>query len=160
MSDKFKTLLAILFFSAALTLPLVGLAIGWWKWDLLAGFLLMTVVFMAFLLLGVAALMWVKDLSWLSVNLPYIFGSLYGFLPDTIPYTVDDAVVTSIGAIFTFGLALRKNPDTPKWVFIPLAAAGIYALLGGTIPGGFDEAFVDILALVIAWIGMRRGATT
>jgi hypothetical protein len=160
MADKLKTLLAILFFLAALTLPLIGLAVGWIRWDLLTGFLIMVVIFLFFNVLGVATLLWVKNLSWITVSLPYVFSALYGFLPDTIPFSLDDAAVTSLGAIFTFGFSLRKNPDTPKWVFIPLIASGFYALLGGTIPGGFDEAIVDILALVIALIGTRRRAET
>ena len=160
MADKLKTLLATLFFLAALTFPLVGLAVGWIQWDFPTGFLIMIVVFLFFIILGVATLIWVKNLSWISVSLPYVFSALYGFLPDTIPFTLDDAAVTSLGAIFSFGLSLRKNPDTPKWIFIPLIASGIYALLGGAIPGGFDEAIVDILALVIALIGARRKAET
>jgi hypothetical protein len=119
--------------------------------------LIMIVVFLFFIVLGVATLIWVKNLSWVSVSLPYVFSALYGFLPDTLPFSLDDAAVTSLGAVFSYGLSLRKNPDTPKWVFIPLIASGLYALLGGTIPGGFDEAIVDILALVIALIGTRRG---
>ena len=158
MSDKIKTFLAIIFFISALVFPLIGLAVGWWKWDIMTGFLIMAVVFVAFCLLGVLMLMWVKDLSWFSVSLPYIFSALYGFLPDAVPLSVDDAAVTSIGALFTFGLSLRKNPDTPKWIFIPLIGAELYALFGGTIPGGFDEALIDSIALIIAWVGMRQGA--
>ncbi len=40
---------------------------------------------------------------------------------------------------------------------MPLLAAGVYAFVGGTIPGPIDEAMVDILAFVIAWIGVWRG---
>ncbi len=157
MTDKIKTLLALMFFISALIFPVAGLIFGFIQQDILTGFLLMAAIFLGFCLLGVLMLNWVKDLSWFAVGLPYIFSALYGFLPDTIPFSADDAAVTTVGALFTYGLSLRKNPNTPKWIFIPLIAAGLYALVGGTIPLGFDEALVDLIALLIAWAGMRQG---
>jgi hypothetical protein len=118
---------------------------------------MMTAVFLILCIFGGLLLLSVKDLTWVSVYTPYIFSTLYGFLPDAIPFSIDDAAVTTAGALFSFGLALRKNPKIHKWVFIPLMGAGIYALLGYSIPGGFDEAIVDILALFITMIGIRSG---
>ncbi|MCJ7701797.1 MAG: hypothetical protein MUO62_09455, partial [Anaerolineales bacterium] len=71
---------------------------------------------------------------------------------DTFRFVLaDDA-----GAIFTFILTLRKQPGTPRWVFVPLVGAGIYALLGGAIPGPADELLVDTVALILAWLGTRQ----
>jgi len=157
MSDRLKSILAVLFFIGALIFPIFGLLVGWWKWDAMTGFIIMAISFVLLCLIGGFLLFSVKDLSWVSVYIPYTFSALYGFLPDVIPFSVDDAAATTAGAIFSLGLAIRKNPETPKWIFIPLLAAGAYALFGGAIPGGFDEAAVDILALIIAVIGTRQG---
>ena len=157
MSDRGKSILAVLFFVGALIFPIIGLIVGWWKWDALVGFIIMTTTFLVMCIIGGFFLFSIKDLTWVSVYTPYIFSALYGFLPDAIPLSIDDAAATTAGAIFSFGLALRKNPTTPKWIFIPLLAAGIYALAGYYVPGGFDEALVDILALIIAGIGARQG---
>lgn len=160
MSDRMKFVLAVLFFLAALTLPLAGLMIGWWKWDVRAGILIMAGIFILLSIIGVLFLSRVKDLSWLGVYLPYIFGAAYGFLPDAVPISIDDAATTSAGAIFSVLLAIRKQPKTPKWILLPLLAGGIYALVGGVIPGPVDEFLVDAAALVIAWLGTRQAKET
>ncbi len=157
MSDRMKTLIAILCFLSALILPLVGLLVGWWKWDVTTGVWMMGGIFLVLCILGSLVLFRIKDLSWLGVYLPYLFGAAYGFLPDAIPLSVDDAAATSTGAILSALLALRKQPKTPKWIWIPLLAAGIYALAGGFIPGPVDEFIVDATALGIAWLGTRQG---
>ncbi|MEN8173382.1 MAG: hypothetical protein ABFS03_10940 [Chloroflexota bacterium] len=158
MSDRFKTIFAVFCFLCALILPLINLAIGWWRWDAKVGLILMIAGFIIPLAVGGISLYRVKDLSWLTVSLPYVFGGLYTVLPDTIPLLpVDDGAATTAGALLSYALAFRKQPETPKWIFLPLLGAGIYAFFGGTIPGPIDEAFVDIVAFVIAWIGVRRG---
>jgi len=158
MSDRLKTIFAVICFLSALILPLISLVIGWWRWDAKIGFILMIAGFFIPLVAGGLALLRVKDLTWWTVGLPYIFGSLYTILPDAIPLLpVDDAAATTAGALLSYALALRKQPDTPRWIFLPLLAAGIYAFFGGTIPGPIDEASVDLVALVIAWIGIWRG---
>ncbi len=158
MADRLKIILAFLLFLGALILPLAGLYLGWRQWDASTGFILMAGVFLIMSILGGLLLLSIKNLSWLSVYMPYLFGAVYGFLPDTIPFSVDDAAATTAGAIITFTLALRKQSETPKWIIIPLLAAGIYALLGGFVPGPADEFLVDALALILAWIGSRQGA--
>ena len=157
MSDRVKAFIAILCFLSALILPLVSLLIGWWKWDVTTGIWMMVGIFLVLCILGSLVLFRIKDLSWLGVYLPYIFGATYGFLPDSIPLSLDDAAATSTGAIFSVLLALRKQPRTPKWIWIPLLAGGIYALAGGFIPGPVDEFIVDAAALGIAWLGTRQG---
>jgi len=157
MSDRTKTILAVLFFIGALTLPIVGLVVGWWKWNPQTGIFIMAGTFLIMFVIGGLLLMKVKDLSWLTVSLPYIFGASYSLLPDLIPFSVDDAAATTAGALFSFALALRKKSDTPKWVFLPLVAAGIYAFFGGYIPGPVDELLVDVLAIIIAGVGVSQG---
>ena len=156
MSDKTKITLAVLSFLSALILPLVGLFVGWWKWDMTTGILFMVGVFMLLSVIGSLFLFRVKELSWSGVFLPHIFGAVYGFLPDAVALSLDDAATSSAGAILSVILAFRKQPDTPKWIFIPLIAAGIYTLFGGALPGPLDEFIVDALALVFAWLGTRQ----
>lgn len=156
MSDRVKTFTAILCFIAALILPLIGLLFGWWKWNVTTGIWMMGGIFVALTALGGLILLQVKNLSWLGVYMPYIFGAAYGFLPDAVPLALDDAAATTAGAIFSALLTLRKQPGTPKWIWIPLLAGGIYALAGGFIPGPVDEFIVDAVALGLAWLGTRQ----
>lgn len=158
MADRVKIILAVILFISALLLPLAGMAIGWYKWDVQTGLLIMVAVFLILFLLAVLLLVRVKDLDWLTVSLPYVFGVLYTALPDLIPFSVDDAAATTAGALFSFVLALRKNENTPKWIFLPLLLAAVYTLVGGTIPGPIDELIVDVLALFIAGVGVSRGS--
>jgi hypothetical protein len=156
MADKFKTILAFLLFLGSLVLPLFGFLVGWQRWDATTGLILMFVIFLIMIILGSLVLLRMKDLSWLSVYMPYIFGTVYSFLPDTIPFSVDDAAATTAGAFFSYLLVQKKQAGTSKWVFIPLLAAGLYALLGGFLPGPIDEFIVDSIALILAWVGTRR----
>ena len=156
MNDKAKIYLAILAFITALIFPLVGLLVGWWKWDVTTGILLMAGIFVAFSLIGSVILLRVRDLNWSGVFLPYIFGAIYSIFPDAVFLSLDDAAATSVGALFSFVLAIRKYPGIPKWMFIPLIAAGIYAVFGGAIPGPLDEFLIDASALLIAWLGTRQ----
>lgn len=156
MADKLKTIIAFLLFLGSLILPIFGLMVGWRRWDATTGFILMFAIFLIMIILGSLVLLGVKDLSWLTVYMPYIFGTVYGFLPDTIPFSVDDAAATTAGAIFSYLLVQRKQSGTSTWVLIPLLAAGLYALLGGFVPGPVDEFLVDAFALILAWVGTRR----
>jgi uncharacterized membrane protein YccC len=65
-------------------------------------------------------------------------------------------MAVTFGAIFSFLLALRRNPNTPKWVFIPLIIAAAYTFFGGIIPGGLDEIIVQILAFLTYAYGSSR----
>lgn len=156
MSDRIKIIISVLFLTAALTLPVVGLVVGWNNWDIQTGLIIMLATFVLLFMVGGLILFSVKDLSWLPVFLPFLSGSLYSILPDFIPFAVDDAAVTTLGGLFSFALALRKDKNTPKWVLLPLLAAGIYTFFGGAIPGGLDEIIVDAAALLIAGLGARK----
>jgi len=155
MSDKLKTVLALLFFVAALIMPLVGGIWGWWRWDLMTGFWIVLGTFAVFFAIGVLIIWSVRDLSWLTTSLPFMFGGLYTIIPD-FPLQVDDAAVTATGALLSYALALRKNAGTPKWVIVPLLIAAGYTLIGGPIPGPVDELAVDLVALLVSGIGARQ----
>lgn len=155
MSDRLKIFLALVFFIAAIVLPLMGLGIGWVNWDIETGLVLMGVIFLAFFILGGVTLYQLEDLSWLTVSLPYLFGLGYTLSPDLIPLGGDDAAVTAVGSVMAYLLALRKDPRTPKWIIIPLLLAAGYTLIGGPIPGEIDELIVNVLAVSIAGYGIN-----
>jgi hypothetical protein len=157
MRDKLKLVLAGLLLISSLVLPLVGLFYGWWNRDAMLGIGLMVGTFIILLISSGLLLYSIKDLTWFSVFSPYLFGAVYGFLPDSIAFSIDDAASTTAGALLSYALIVRKQPDTPKWIVIPLLTAGIYALLGGYIPGPIDEFLIDVFALLLAWLGSRSG---
>jgi hypothetical protein len=156
MSDRIKIFIAVVLFIAALILPLIGLVVGWYNWDVETGIYIMAGTFLVLFILGGIVLFRVRDLSWLTVSLPFLFGMGYTLSPDPIPLGGDDAAVTAVGSVMAYLLALRKDPRTPKWIIVPLLLAAGYALIGGPIPGGIDELIVNILAISIAGYGVNR----
>ena len=163
MADKLKTVLALISFALGVTLPLIGVvatvasAMGWIETNAWVGVGVAVATLLIFFLVGVLLLASVKDLSWLSVALPFLFSALYSWIPDFILFSIDDAAVMTAGAIFSAFLAIRKNPNAPRWVALPLIGAAIYTFFGGTLPGPIDEMLVDILALVVAVYGANQG---
>lgn len=156
MTDKTKTCLSVLLFASMFMLPIVGLAIGWVGWDFRTGAIIALVTFgMCFLLAGIL-LAAVKELSWAAVSLPFVFGFIYTILPDFIVGPFDDAMVFTAGALVTFGLWVRKQPDTPKWIVFPLLVAGLYTLVGGFIPWPVDELLVTAISGGVAVYGASR----
>jgi hypothetical protein len=156
ISDRIKIFIAVVCFISALILPLLGLLYGWWRADLVLGIVMMVSVFLTMSIFGVIVLFRVNRLTWITISLPYLFGAGYSFLPDAIPISLDDAAVTTSGAILSYILALRKQPNTPKWAFMFLVAAGIYTIFGGLIPGPLDEFLVDFTALLLTWFFANR----
>ena len=163
MADKIKTILALFFFTLGVTLPLIGVAasiaslLGWIDTEAWVGVTLAVGTLLVFFLIGFAILASVKDLSWITVSLPFLFSALYSWIPDLIPFSIDDAAAMSAGAIFSAFLAIRKNPNAPRWVILPLIAAAVYTFFGGALPGPVDEMLVDTLALLVAVYGSREG---
>jgi hypothetical protein len=156
MSDRLKTFIALALFISTLVLPLIGLGVGWYNWDVKTGLVIMTILFLLFFALGGVVLLRVKDLSWLTVSLPYLFGIGYTLSPDLIPLGADDAAVTAAGSIMAYVLALRKDQRTPRWIIIPLLLAAVYVFFGGPIPGVIDELFVDIMAIIISGYAVNQ----
>jgi len=156
MSDRVKVFLALILFVAALILPLVGLGVGLYHWDVEIGIYIMVGTFLVLFILGGAILFRVRNLNWLTVSLPYLFGIGYTLSPDLLPFGGDDAAVTVLGSVMAYFLALRKDPRTPKWIIIPLLIGAIYVFFGGPIPGGLDELVVNFLAIAVAGYGVNR----
>jgi hypothetical protein len=90
-------------------------------------------------LLGGGFLAIVKNLSWFTVSLPLIVTTIYTILPDFLPGQIDDTAVMTAGAMLTFVLWLRKQPETPKWIIFPLLMSSLYTLVGDLVPGPVDE---------------------
>jgi hypothetical protein len=161
MADKIKTFLALIFFILGVTLPLIGIAasiaslLGWIETNAWLGVGIAVTTLLVFFLIGVVLLASVKDLSWLTVSLPFLFSALYSWIPDLIPFSIDDGAAMTAGAIFSTFLAIRKNANAPRWVALPLIGAAVYTFFGGALPGPIDEMLVDILALVVALYGSR-----
>jgi hypothetical protein len=156
MNDRIKIFFALMLFIAALILPLVGLGVGWYNWDVETGIYIMVGTFLALFIIAGMILFRVRDLNWLAVSLPYLFGIGYTLSPDLIPLGGDDAAVTALGSVMAYFLALRKDPRTPKWIIIPLLVGAVYIFFGGPIPGGLDELIVNILAVAVAGYGVNR----
>lgn len=146
VTDGIKTRLSVLLYASMFVLPVVSLAIGWIAWDLRAGALAALITFAACFVLAGVFLATVKDLSWFAVGLPFTFGVIYAVSPDFTLGSLDDAVAMSAGALMTFGLWVRKQPDTPKWIVFPLMVSGLYTLIGDAIPTRVDELLVAIIS--------------
>ena len=156
MNDRLKITLALVLFISALILPFVGLGVGWYNWDVETGLVIMAALFFVLFVLGGVVLFRVRDLSWLTVSLPYLFGVGYTLSPDLLPLGADDAAVTATGSIIAYVLAMRKDARTPRWIIIPLLLAAVYMFFGGPIPGGLDELIINILAISVAGYGVNR----
>ena len=156
MTDKTKTCLSVLFFASMFILPIVGLAVGWIGRDFRTGAIIALITLAACFLLAGIFLAAVKELSWIAASLPFLFGFVYTVLPDFIVGPLDDAAVFTAGALVTFGLWARKQPDTPKWLVFPLLVAGLYTLVGSLIPGPVDELLVTAISGGVAIYGASR----
>jgi len=162
MSDKIKIIFAFISFAIGVTLPLVGVVtlvlslLGYIDTAPWVGVALSVSAFLLFFALGGLFLARIEDPSWFTVSLPYLFSTIYAIFPDLVPLQVDDAAAMSAGALLSFLLALRKNPDVPRWILIVLLLAAGYTFFGGAIPGPLDEFIVDIAALLIAVYGANK----
>lgn len=153
MTDQRKTCLSVLAYFSMIILPAVGFLIGWIGWDIRRGIITALILFTIFFLLGGGFLATVKKLSWFAVSLPLIVATIYTILPDFLPGPIDDTIVMTTGAMFTFTLWLRKQPETPKWIIFPLLMASLYTLVAGIIPGPVDQLIVTAIASGTAIFG-------
>ncbi len=145
----------MVFFAAAATLPLLALAIGWYVQDLETGIQAGLITFGVLFLISALFALLVNSPSWIDVAMPYLMAVVYAILP-TVPGPFDNVVVTGVGGLLTFILWVKKQPDVPKWIVLPLLASAVYALVGGFIPLPFDELIVDGLAILISLWGASR----
>lgn len=145
MRDSTKTSLSCLSAISMVLLPIIGLGIGWIGWNIRAGLIAALVTFVVFFLLSGIFISTIREPSLLTSYLPLIFGSVYALLPDFIPGPIDDTAAFAGGALLSFSLWVKRNPDTPRWILFPLTAASIYTLVGGLIPGPVDELLAYII---------------
>ncbi len=145
MPDQTKTCLSVLAYISMFVLPGVGFLIGWIGWDIRTGIVIASILFAVFFLLGGIFLAIVGNLSWISVSLPLIGATIYSISPNFLPSPIDDTIVMAAGAMLTFVLWLRKQPETPKWIIFPLLMSSLYTLVGGFIPGPVDELIVTAI---------------
>jgi hypothetical protein len=151
ISDRSRTCLSAFFAGATLVLPLVALAIGWLGWNFRTGAIAGLISFAVLFLVSGVLLATVRLPSWWTVFAPAVVGLLYTILPDFIPSPLDDAAVFTAGVLLSFTLWMRKQPETPRWVIIPMLAASLYALIGGFLPGPLDEVFVGLIGMGAAY---------
>ena len=147
MNDKIRTRLSGVLYLSMFVLTPVSLAIGWIAWDFRTGAVSALIVFTICFLLASLLLATVEDLSWIAVGMPLSLGVIYTALPEFMMGPLDDAAVMCAGAIFTFVLWLKKQPDTPKWIILPLLFSGLYTLVGGLVPGPVDELLASVIGV-------------
>jgi len=156
LNDKERTNLALATAAVGLTFPIVGLVLGWAIKDFKTGLLIAGLLFGIFFLFSLLFLSQIRHPTQLTVALPFLMGALYNILPDALPLGLDDAAAGTLGGLLTYLLWLRRQPNTPGWNVLPLVGAGLYALLGGFIPGPLDELLVFGAAGLTAWLGGRN----
>lgn len=176
--DKVKLIAAGTFFVFALVIPLLILIGGGGITLIQAAsqqkdlnilsnaaitLILAGLTFLFFSAIAIFLLFQIKDVSWLAASLPLLFGTAYttaitDVVPDLAPFItrVDDAAVMSLGAMFSYLLALKRDKHPPKWIIIPLAAAAAYTLFGGIFPSGLDELIVQGLAFLAYVYGITH----
>ncbi|MDO8847706.1 MAG: hypothetical protein Q7W51_04895 [Coriobacteriia bacterium] len=146
MTDKIRARLSFLLYASMFVLPGASLAIGWIGWGFRTGVVAALITFVICFLLAGVLLATVKDLSWIAVGLPFALGMTYAALPNFIPTPFDNTAMATAGALMTFGLWVRKQPDTPKWIVFPLLVSALYTLVGGFIAGPVDELIVGAIS--------------
>ena len=163
MNDRNKTWLSLVFFFSALLFPLAGLLAGWLAIDFKTGLLIGGITFGFYFMIVGLFLTSVKIPSWFAVWLPYLVSIFYTVMPDFVPGPLDDAAAVLIGSILSFFLWIKKQPDTPKWIAIPLISTTAFIILGGFIPGPFDEFIITAIlagtAIIGGYFGSRRNRT-
>ncbi len=134
---------------------LIGLAIGWLAWDLKTGLIVAVIILSAFLAASAVTFMRISDPSTVVASLPMALSLLYNIAPD-IPGPVDDSIVQLIGGALTYFMWKRRDDRFPTWAIIPFAGAGLYALIGGFVPGPFDELLVTLASVSIVIFKYRQ----
>lgn len=157
MSDRAKIWIAICFLIASIVLPIIVLLSVWYYFDFSTGLIWASIVFIFFGAGALVLLFRVKNLTSFSSSLPYLFATIYAFLPDGILGPFDDGVILGVGAVLSYILEIRRNPGAPRWVLIFPLMALIYIFIGGFFPGPIDEFIVGgLLYLAYLLVNTRK----
>lgn len=155
--DRMKIILALVLFAAVLLVPALVLLYFVSQDDLATGLLAAGGTLALLLLLAFLLIVTIRKQTWFSSSLPIILGALYSLIPDAIIGPVDDGAALTGGALISFVLWLRKQPNLPKWVVLPGLAAAVYTWLGGGfLPGPIDELIVYAISAGMTLSGLRR----
>jgi hypothetical protein len=147
--DAQKAALSCFAFVAMVTVPWVVLLTVWAAFNWRAGLIAAVATGLAFFLIGSLSLVLMRQPSlWMS-GFPLLAGLLYTWFPDFIPFGFDDTAVFSAGALMSAGLWFRHDRELGRRLFLPLAGAALYTLIGSFIPGPVDEIIVQGLILGI-----------
>jgi hypothetical protein len=174
MKDRIIAGLSILFFAAALILPLLSLGAGLITWDwesaslgwsqeynLWVGVSAAIIAFAACFTLGIVLALRVDRPVWPEILLPFATSIGYSVL-NIIPLPIDDVVVSIGGALASYGMAAKRYAQMSKWALAPTMAAALYTVLGEFVPGPVDEVVVGAVAAlassVIVGVSSRRAA--
>jgi hypothetical protein len=149
-SDSQKSCLSCASASAAFVLPLPIFVVMWivtenWRYGLLAAF----IAFFGYLTGATIVVSTIREPSAFMVWVPFTLGAAYTAMPN-LPLPFDDAAVATAGAIATFALWMRRQPDVSKAVVIPLLFAALYTLVGEFIPLPVDELIVSGIGVASA----------
>jgi len=174
MKDRILAWFSIVFFVAALVLPLLGLGAGLITWDwktaslgwsrqynLWVGIAAALAAFVLCFTAGILLALRVDRPIWPEILLPFVASIGYSVL-NIIPLPIDDAVVSIGGALVSYGMATKRYERMSKWALAPTVAAAIYTLLGEFVPGPVDELAVGAVAAIassiIAGTSSKRAA--
>lgn len=155
VSDVRKACSGSFLLIGGLIFALIGLAVGWLAWDLKTGLIAASVILGVFLAASAVTFLTIDSPSAVVASLPMALGLVYNIIPD-IPGPVDDSIVQLVAGALTFLMWKRRDDRFPTWAIIPLAGAGLYALIGGFIPGPFDELLVTLASVSIVVVKYRQ----
>jgi hypothetical protein len=172
MKDRITAWLAILFFLAALILPLLSLGAGLITWDwktasfgrsrqynLWVGVAAAIGAFAFCFAFGLVLALRVERPTWPEILLPFATSIGYSVL-DIIPLPIDDVVISIGGALASYGMAVKRYDQMSKWALAPTLAAALYTVVGEFVPGPVDELTVGAVAAlassIIAGVSSRR----
>jgi len=132
----------------AFVLSPIALAVFWiftkeFRYGVLAAF----IVFCAGIVISAGVMSTIREPSVFMTWAPFAGGIIYTVVPDLMPLPFDDAAAVAAGAIATFALWLKRQPDMPKAAVLPLLFGALYTLVGMFIPGPVDELLVNGIAV-------------
>lgn len=134
---------------------LVGLVIGWLAWDLRTGAIIALVIFGVFFAVSMLTFTTIENPGAVVASLPMALSLVYNMIPNA-PTGVDNTIVEAVCGLLTYFMWKRRDDRFPTWALVPFGVAAAYALLGGFIPGPFDETLVTLASVAIVVYKYRQ----